>query len=302
MNHLKMARGKSRDSFDTNSQDAIFVENESQRRRIRTPRGEDHPMKFALPTTVAAFAATAMLGVAAHASPIDPNLSGNTSYDGWAGMTDANYDQSDYGGDWPGGPWNETIVANQAGSGDASLAKVAGVGYLASDGIYVAGAAPLPNTFGGTFSVFDTTPLANVNNVVFQIDISNAYGGFDFYDNAFPTLIYTTAEGDTALEISLSGIVFKGEGPVDPISGGKFDRHTYLFQWDLSDLATLEDPISALRIDFSTVQHTFIYALRLDQSDQFVAVDNGLFIPEPASLTLLAAAGGFLMMRRQQMN
>lgn len=233
-----------------------------------------------------------MAGVAM-ANTVNPGLAGTTQYDGWDGITAANY--TGYG-TFPGsGAWPAPIGSNQSGSGDADLSKVAngsgGGPYLASGGIYSGGFAFTPNTLGGTLGVSDSTPVANLANVVFQVEISEAFG-YDLFNDVLPKLSYNG--GSQNLAPSFDTIVERVQNGTFDVPGGGTEPlyiNTYLVQWDLSALSG----ITSFSVSFNTVQHSVVSEARLDQSDSYSA----LTVPAPASAALVGI-GGLVAIRRRR--
>lgn len=245
--------------------------------------------RLRLPLLAAAVAG--LIGTTSRAEVVDPGLTGVTQYDGWDDLTAGNFPGY---GSFPGSsPWPSPMGSNQPGSGDAGFNKLSGNGYAAGSSIYVGGFSSTPNTLGGTFAVADSTPVAGLETVVFQLEIGEAFG-FDLFDDASPTLSYNG--GSQAL--TATPVL------VDQIQNGTFTNpvtgqpepvfiNTWLFEWDLSGVV---DPIDSFQVSFSAVQHSQIYALRLDQSDTL------RLVPEPASLGLmgLGAASVALIYRRRR--
>ena len=230
----------------------------------------------------------------------DPGLVGNTQYDGWIGLTSSNY--PGFGGfpgtsDWPGAIGSNRTADNQfnaAEPGDAELVKVAngngGGPYLAGGSIYFGGFSADINNNGGTLAVTDTTPVDDLNNVVFQIQIGEAWT-FDFLDEALPTLSYNGGDQQLAATTTLiterfyNGTVDMPTGPEDVFI------NTYMLQWDLTGVA---EPITDFSVEFTAVQHAQLYGLQLDQSDVYTPV------PTPGALACAAAAGLIATRRRRR--
>ena len=159
--------------------------------------------------------------------------------------------------------------------------KIAGSAYPGSASIYSGGMSSEANHYGASFTVADATPVANLANVVLQIEIApNA--GFDFFDGTLPILNYNG--GSQAIEATLAGITGTDVG--GSFGGSTTDTNLYLLQWDLSS----EGGISDFEITFSNVQHAQIYAMQLDQSDSYLALPASL-VPEPSSTALASIAG-----------
>jgi hypothetical protein len=236
--------------------------------------------------------------------PIALNLSGNTSYDGWNNLTVANYPGFPA---FPGtGNWPHPIVANTAGSGDATFNKIAngngGGAEPAGESIYNGGFSADPNVQGATFAVADSTPLANLQTVIFQLDIGEAFG-YDLWNGSAPLLTYTTAFGSFTQAAAFSDLLVRydtGQSVDMPIGpGGELEpveiyQNLRAYQFDLSGVT---DPITSIEIDYTAVQHSQIYAMQLDQSD--TPYSQAAFIqavPEPSTYALAALAGGFLLL------
>jgi PEP-CTERM motif-containing protein len=221
--------------------------------------------------------ALALAGVA-HATPANPNLPGNTQYDEWANLNSANF--PGLGGGFPGAaPWPAGGVgSNVAGSGDAQFTKVSGNGFAASGSIYHGGFSATPNTLGGTMSVTDATPLAGLQTLVFQIEIGEAFG-FDFFNDVAPVLSYNGGSQALAADAAIiTSTVQNGTFP-NPITGDPEPIFVNVWEmtWDVSTLGA----ITSLAFQWTDVQHSQIYALRLDQSD--------VAVPEPGTLLLLVS-------------
>ncbi|MEW4489343.1 hypothetical protein AB1L42_14775 [Thalassoglobus sp. JC818] len=250
-----------------------------------------------------AFATVVALNCASSQAAFDViSLPGTTQHDGWNGLTAAN--NPGYGG-FPGaGPWPGPIGSNTTESGDAGLMKTAnGTGggpYPSGGSIYFGGFSADVNNNGGSLAVTDSTPVAGLQHIVFQIEIGEAYG-FDFFNDALPTLSYNFAGGGgaSAVAAGLSELVDQVQNGTffDPVTGQDEPVYvnSYKLQWDLSGVV---GTISDFSIDFTGVQHAQLYALQLDQSDTIGSSPNP--VPEPSSLAIMLglAGSGYPVFRR----
>ncbi|HMN79321.1 MAG TPA: hypothetical protein PKA20_05250 [Burkholderiaceae bacterium] len=185
--------------------------------------------------------------------------------------------------------------------GGATLNKVAngsgGGPYAAGGSIYFGGFSDVVNLNGGTLSVVDSTPLAGLETVVFQVGIGEAWT-YDFLNHALPTLTVTTASGTSA------PLVADFNQKVEAFDNGTVEMPTgtetvyinqYALQWNLSGYSD----ITSLAVSFSGVQHAQLYGLTLTEGDTFTQV---VAVPE-ASMPLMMAAGlggvAFLVRRRR---
>lgn len=229
-----------------------------------------------------------LAGSAAFADSIhtikDPELGGTAKHSEWTNRVltrDENPDLYNFPGSTP---WSRPINADEGGV--ASLVFVApgtGGGPLPiGSGLYFGGMSGATNYFGGTLAVVDASPVAGLANVVFQIQIAEAFG-YDFFDQLLPTLTYNG--GSDGIGASYSAITDQTQTGVFPVNGVNepIYTNTYLLQWDLSGVA---EAITQFSITFSGVQHAQIYGLRLDQSDAFTSLDPTAAVPEPASVAL----------------
>jgi len=220
--------------------------------------------------------------------------SGSSGSDAWVNVNSVNF--SGYGG-FPGSsPWPAPIGSNGAGSGDAVLNRVAGSPtgggpFLSSGSIYFGNFAQIPNALGGTLRLTDSTPLADLKTVVFQIQIGEATG-YDLY--SAPALKING--GSSIVDPLFSGIINRFQNGTfnSPATGA--DEPVYVntrgYQWDVSSLGA----VTSFTIDFSGVTHSQIYGLQLDQSSSFFST---AVIPEPnARVLVLAGACFFLFCRR----
>jgi hypothetical protein len=220
--------------------------------------------------------------------------SGSSGSDAWVNVNSANF--SGYGG-FPGNsPWPAPIGSNGTGSGDADLSRVAGSPtgggpFLSSSSIYFGNYAQIPNALGGTLRVSDSTPLANLKTLVFQIQIGEATG-YDLY--SAPTLKING--GSSIVNLLFSGILNRYQSGTFFSPATELDEPVYVntrgYQWDVSSLGA----VTSFAIDFSGVTHSQIYGLQLDQSS---SVFSTAVIPEPnVGGLVLAGAFFFLICRR----
>lgn len=231
---------------------------------------------------------------------VEPALTGSTQYDGWIGLTSVNY--PGYGG-FPGtAPWPGAIGSNRAPDntfnvdepGDAGLIKVSnGTGggpYLGAESIYFGGFSGDINNYGGKLAVTDSTPVAGLSNIVFQVQIAEAWT-FDFHDGALPVLSYNGGSQQLAATTSLvveqffNGTVEMPTGPEDVFI------NTHLLQWDLTGIG---EPITEFRVEFTGVQHAQVHGARLDQSDTYTIV------PAPGAVALLGLGTMAALRRRRR--
>lgn len=155
-----------------------------------------------------------------------------------------------------------TTSAAGVGTASAQLNKVSGSGYIGGSYLYTAG------TNGG-FRVYDETPQASLQTIVFQGNISS-----DF--NAAPVL--NLNGGAQAILPVFSSVAAAGTYP---------DR---AWQWDLSSFGSA---INSYEILFEG--HVAITSLKIDTGSSFAQA-----IPEPSTGLLGAAALGLAFIRRRR--
>lgn len=186
-----------------------------------------------------------------------------------------------------------TVIGDAGGTeGGANLTKVSngtgGGAYAASSGIYFGGFSGDANVNGGTLAVVDSSPLAGLQNISFQVGIGEA-STYDFYNHVLPTLTYTTSLG------TVSSIVASSSSILEAVNNGTVSMPTgeepiyinqYLLQWDLSSIT---QPITSFSINFTGVQHAQLYGLTLTQASGAIAA-----VPEPSTYAMLLS--GMAMM------
>ncbi len=258
-------------------------------------------MKLGLNNNTLAWAALAVLTttLAAPAAVTSISLGGTTTTEGWnnlgASAVGPGYPTTFPGAaPWPGGLASQTgtIIAPDTRAELNRTAGGAGGGpYFAADSIYHGGISAVPNTLGGSLAVADATALADVRTVVFQIEITDPLG-YSFFNNVWPTLTYT-AGGTPSLALEADYISLIDSESAGSFGGENADRNTWALQWGLPT------GVTEFTIDWSSVQHSQIYALQLDQGT--VTATGSVLppaVPEPASLGLLAA-GALILARRR---
>lgn len=186
--------------------------------------------------------------------------------------------------------------------GGANLTKVAngagGTGaYGAGASIYFGGFSDVINYNGGTLSVVDSTPLAGLETVVFQVGIGEAWT-YDFFNHALPTLTVTTAGGTSAplaADFSQKIEAFDNGTVTMPTGEEVVYINQYALQWNLSGYSD----ITSLAVSFNGVQHAQLYGLTLTEGDTFSQV---VAVPEAGTyMMMLSGLGGvaFLVRRRR---
>lgn len=235
----------------------------------------------------------------ADTTPRPITLGGTTEFEGWDALTTANY-PTGYGS-FPGNmAWSSGgISALATGSGDAKIFKLAnapsGGAFISSTSLYFGGTSSTVNNYNSTLGFRDTTPVAGVKTVVLQLDYAEAWT-YDFYNDVLPTLNYNGgSQALSAAFYSLVDRVYTGDfnGPTGP---EPIYRNLHALQFDLSGIS---DPITSFEITFDGVQHSQLYAARLDQSS--IAYSESILpVPEPASIVALTAGAAALLARRRR--
>jgi hypothetical protein len=287
---------------------------------------------------LAAFSFTTATAYAANpiqdAIPVAKTLSGNQKDDGWYNLSNVaktkDVDGSPVtiagvtgGGGFPGtAPWATPNIISQVKSDTDNSAYLRKVANGAVGGIFVAGDSLYAGTFadgyninGGKLGVYETTPVANLANVVFQVEIGGAYG-YDFYQpdaagtsvtggasaqqvgalastNYFPVLNFTYGNNEQGtLTANWAELVAKADNGFmsTPTGNEPVSINLYAFQWDLSGYSN----ISAFNVTFNVVAHSQTYAARLTQSDTFNQVVAVTAVPEPESYAMILAGLGFI--------
>ncbi|MCC7085699.1 MAG: hypothetical protein IT427_11915 [Pirellulales bacterium] len=188
----------------------------------------------------------------AHAALIDPNFSGNVSDDQWT--LPALSAESNPG--YPGGGTNTNLWPSPIGSdlgGDAQLDKTSGGGYPLAAG---SGGGIYTFDADGNFQVLDATPVASIQTVLLQFEISSPA-------IAPPVLNYNG-----------------GTQAIAPVTTAALSATEQLFQWDLTGIG---GAITHFDLNWGMGIHSQIAAIRLDQSSVMTQV------PEPLGLTLFAS-------------
>lgn len=227
-------------------------------------------------------------------------MGGTQGSEGWSNFNPILY--SGYGS-FPGLASWSTPFASNSGSGNATIDKIAngdgGGPYFGSSGtIYSGGFSGVQNTYGGTLSVLDSAPVGNLKSIVFQLEIGEAFG-YDLYSHNLPTLF---VNGEAVALVPAFSSLF------NQLENGTFTPpgqdpqplyiNTWAFQWDLSSYSSA---INSFEIQFSTVQHSQIYAMQLDQSN---AINSSSIIPsaipEPSTYLLMVIGAATLLILRKK--
>ena len=241
-----------------------------------------------------------------NAALINYSLPGNSDFDAWedlsvsnpqvAAVNDAAGGQGEPGA-FPGfsnggDPWPEAIesvltqgttaTADDA-TGDATFDKISDNGYPAGSSIY-----GMPFGTTGTFTVADSTPVADLEQVIFQIEVGSGSAG---WLNGDPTLTVNTGSGATTVSLFDFGTVSSVSDPDGDF--GPVTVNTFAYQWDLSAISgTITDFNVDYTLDGTSAQ---IYRMQLDQGDSFTAQA----VPEP-SIALLGGLGLLTLLRRRR--
>lgn len=240
-------------------------------------------------TTLAAAVALACAPVAAHAATGGDyfiTIDGTTTTDYWLDLSSSG--TGSVTGIFPGtSTWTANISSQSGSNGDAYLSKVsngAGGGpYTATGSIYYGGYSSTVNYNGGTLAV-TSTAIADLANVVFQIEIGEAWT-YDFYNHELPALTYYIGENAYTLAATVSLMTNQEYAGTVPMPSGDEDVYinTYLLQWDFTGI----ENVDSLEITFTGVQHAQLYALQLDQGTTFSVV------PEPSTYALILGGVAF---------
>jgi len=158
-------------------------------------------------------------------------------------------------------PWTASAIPT-SGTSSALFNKVSGGGYMATTFMYT---APV----GGSFRLYDESPLAAMETIVMQGYISDPFDGMP---------VFNFNGGSQSIPASFS-IIVSGEG-----------YPARAWQWDLSGVA---GPIDRYEILFSG--HFATNSLIVDSGTTFLQV-----IPEPSSALLACSALAFSLIRRRR--
>lgn len=254
----------------------------------------------------AAALSLAVLG-SSQAMFVDANLTGTTDFDAWDELSRSTPQVATAAVPFPGfatsaSPWPEAIESvltqgtndpfsgpfdsDDDPTGDATFNKVSGFGYPAGGSIY---STPFGN---GTYAVEDLTPVANIETVVFQIQIGRGTGtGFGKVDQWLDGETTLTVNGTDEIAASNISRISSGVGDSQfgPINIGVLG-----FQWDLRNYI---GQVNSISVGFTpSGTSTTILALQLDQSDVFTVAP----IPEPASLALMGIGTIAIIGRRKR--
>lgn len=248
--------------------------------------------KSPLSTLVLAAAAGGLL-----ADPIDDAkpksvpLGGTTSHDEWSNSALTSTTNPGYPGFGSTMPWPSPVQSDLGG--DASLNKISGTSNPASGSIYSGGFLTTPNTLGGQLRLTDTTVGFDLNTLVLQIEIGEAFG-YDFFNHALPTLSYTTSSG------TVSGVAPTFSSKIVQAQNGTFDAPSgeepvYVNLWGLQwDLGGVAGTITSFNVSYTVVQHSQVYGLRFDGSSATYGSSMLPTVPVPEPSTYAAGLAALL--------
>ncbi len=208
-------------------------------------------------------------------------LTGAVTYEGWDDLNTGRIDNTattpgdnatrPYGFHNMTNAWNATLDSN-LGTGDSTLWKSGGYGYIASGSLHQG----VPNNTinpGGDFEIASLA-IDDLETFVFQIDATDRAG--DVFDQ-FPTLTFgaTTLSADFSWRFSS---VLQAGG-----MGGPQNRDSYAFQWDLTGQSIAAG--TTLTVNWTGLTNSGIYELQINQGSAFTQV-----VPEPGVLGLAGLA------------
>lgn len=197
-------------------------------------------------------------------------LPGISNEQTWTDMTSENHAGYPSFGN-PTGNWPSPIAAD---SGTATFDKVDGTsGFPAGASIY--------NFIGsGSYTLSESSPLADLQTIVFQTDTI-----LDTPFTSAPSLSFNGGSQNLIADFTATTVgEFNSDG----------QSTIFLYQWDLTDiLGTITD----FEINYTSAPHSSNFAMQLNQGDTFVQV-----VPEPRTYALMAglACGALILMRRQR--
>lgn len=227
---------------------------------------------------------------------IDPGFTGTTSYDQWGGFNSTSY--PGYGGYGSTAAWPAPIGSNIGASGDATLNKVSGYGYpgttAGANYIYSSlfggqAANTNPAIAVGTFSITDTTPVAGLETVMFQIQVSSWTSIGNPFPSGSPYPLLSYNGGAQNLWSNNLALLYRGEFSNEYGTG---ITDVWAFQWDLRDIP---EEITSFTFTWSVTNHAQQYQMRVDQGSEYVQA-----VPEPSTLGLFGlGAVGLAFLRRR---
>jgi hypothetical protein len=195
---------------------------------------------------------------------------------------------------------------SQPGSTESNtkLVKISnGVGggpYAASGSMYYGGFSGTPNLDGGTLALSSSTPLDNLQTVLFQIQIGEA-ATYDFHNHVLPTLSYKLA-GDAnlyTLAAAASSNYHKlNNGTITMPSG---EEPLYINSYAMwFDFSAVSGDVESFSVSWTGVQHAQLYGVSIQQDD--VALTSSILpvaVPEPSAV-LLGGIGFLFLLRRRK--
>ncbi|RYD34150.1 MAG: hypothetical protein EOP85_20100 [Verrucomicrobiaceae bacterium] len=198
--------------------------------------------------------------------------------------------------------------AAQAGSTETTtqLVKISngpgngGGPYGASGSMYYGGFSSAVNFSGGTLALRNSAPLADLQTVLFQIQIGEA-STYDFYNHTLPTLTYTLSGDATLYTLAASGSSKYHQHFNGTVTMPTGEEPIYINSYALwFDFSAVTGDVASFDVSWTGVQHAQLYGVSLQQDN--VAASSAILpaaVPEPSGL-LLGGVGMLLLLRRRK--
>lgn len=231
-----------------------------------------------------------------------PILGGNTATYSWSGFNRATYplDNSGTAANWgvtPGMP--SSIGPSNVVSANYSFAPTPGFGTDTTNFLPASQGGGIYSFFSAShFSLTSTSPLADLNSLVFQIFVAAGFDNPNTFTGAAdligsPSLTLTLQGGGTQVIPLLSSYLNSSEA-----STVQFPTTLDLlsFEWDLSGVT---QNITGYSVSWQAAYHSITYGMSVFESDA-VHTSSILAVPEPSSVMLLSLGALGLLARRKK--